>query len=229
MNRSRPLPLLALLAALCPAARAQEARLLPAATPPAAETPAAADACLAGAEDCTLVPGRKPGPGAMDAATEGVLIGMGAASSAQAAASAAAAQQRIQTVAASAPVSPAPEKTPAYDDETDYAGIGSKIINPAGATAVAAAPRAPAQAPARAPAVFTGRVDDSPSAPKTFTKATGLSYIRNQKVEALAGDRGSGLGTLVNDYKSGVSDPKLSGANVELAPGGTRASANTGN
>jgi hypothetical protein len=232
------LPLLAFTLALCPGAFAQ------APSPDGAAAPSAPavqpNTCVPGSEDCTLVPAHKPGE--MDSATEGVLVGMAApntpskdvpATAAAAAAVSAASQQRAQTIIASAALTPTPDKDPGYGDEsgTDYAGIGSKILNPGAGAAPAAAPRAASNpnpvASRPNSSSGPGKIDASVPAPAAFTKTGGLSYVRTQKIEAAAsGDRSTGLGALVNDFKAGASDAKLPAANEDLTPGGTRASGN---
>ena len=199
---------------------------------PDASGPLQPNTCVAGTEGCTPAARARASLAAasdgMDPTTEGVLVGMGAMPSKETDASV----KRAQALFASAALNASKNWSSGDDSGTDYAGIGSKIINPMASAAPAVAPRfsnASASSRLQPSSRGPGGVDATVAAPATFNKATGLSYVRNQKIEAAAGDQGTGLGTLVNDFKSGVSDPKLAGGNEELAPGGTRASDNGGN
>jgi hypothetical protein len=157
----------------------------------------------------------------LDPATEGVLVGMGAAIAASTEKDAA---KNPRTLVASA----APSAPIGSDDDsgTDYAGIGSKIINP-GATAADTTHHLSQDSNVAAAAAARPSFNvDAAAAPQTFTKASGFAYKHSANVEAATGDQGTGLGSLVHDFKSGVSDPKLGAANEDLSAGGTHASSN---
>jgi hypothetical protein len=220
------------LAAACPSAFAEETtsdgRII---VSPDSSAPLLPNMCVAGSEGCTPAASprtaRAVAPDALDPTTEAVLVEMGAPNTPSKETGAAAAKA-ARALIASASLTTNSGRDAGTGDEsgTDYSGIGSKIINPnAGAAAARLEAAQPAAFVRLEPSAGPARIDAS-AQPRTFTKASGFSYVRSQKIEAATGERGTGFGTLVNDFKSGVSDPKLKGANEDLTPGGTRASSN---
>jgi hypothetical protein len=180
--------------------------------------------CVIGTEGCAAGQTAMFSPAVpvegLDPATEGVLVGMGATISGSPEKDSA--KNARTLVASAAPAAPAGSDD---DSGTDYAGIGSKIINP-GAGADNAPHHLSQDTNVAAAAARPSFSVDAAPAPQSFTKATGFAYKHSVGIEAATGDQTTGLGSLVHDFKSGVSDPKLAGANEDLSAGGTHASSN---
>ena len=132
--------------------------------------------------------------------------------------------KRIQMLPQSAPtpvrqLKNVAKASPAVDENvTDYAGIGSQILNPGGGVAAKTWPAANPNTLAAAGHIDTpvgGVTSSAPPAP-----VTDLSYNRTIKIEATLGNKATALGSLSNDLTTVGSDPKLSGDGSGLKPAG---------
>ena len=175
--------------------------------------PAAAGQCVIGSAGCGLARGASFDPVAEDA-----LVGLG--------------QRAVLTLRTDAPGSAASEKRPplaapkpqdaadAANTGTDLFAIGGQIINPLGGAAPLRGATgmglgASASGAARQ-ATFDTHLDASGTAPVSVAKATGLSYVHSEKVEASLTGKSAAFG----------SDPKLSAGDADFAPGGFGAASN---
>jgi hypothetical protein len=175
--------------------------------------PAAAGQCIIGSEGCGLARGALFDPVAEDA-----LVGLG--------------QRAVLTLRTESPrqiatEKPAPLAAPKPQDASDAANsgtdvfaIGGQIINPLGGAAPLRGATtmnlgASASASARQ-ATFDTHLDASGTAPAPVAKATGLSYVQSQKVEAALTGKAAAFG----------SDPKLSAGDADFSAGGFGASSN---
>ena len=175
--------------------------------------PAAAGQCVIGSEGCGLARGA-----AFDPVAEDALVGLG--------------QRAVPTLRTDFPGRAAAETKPslpavkpqdvsdAPNAGADLFAIGGQIINPLGGAAplrAAAGTNLGASASAAArQATFDTHVDASGTAPAPVAKATGLSYVQSQKVEASLGGKAGAFG----------SDPKLSAGDADFSAGGFGASSN---
>jgi hypothetical protein len=178
--------------------------------------PAGSGQCVVGSDGCGLARGA-----AMDPVSEAVIVGLGQRAVPTLGGDAAA---KAAKLAAAAPAKPV--DTDVAGTSTDLVAIGGQIINPSGSQtpfhsatgmnlgAAAAAAEASSNLPRQA--TFDTRVDGSGIASAKPGKATGLSYIQSQKVEAAIGAK--------TDPFSG--DPKLNAGDADMSAGGTRASSN---
>lgn len=178
--------------------------------------PAGSGQCVIGSNGCGLAQGA-----AMDPVSEAAIVDLG--------------QRAVPTIGGgsaaraaklAAALAKAPDLSDAADTSTDLVAIGGQIINPGGAQtpfhsatgmnlgSVAAAAEGSSMLPRQA--TFDTRVDGSGIASVKPGKASGLSYIQSQKVEAAIGAK--------TDPFSG--DPKLNAGDADMSAGGTRASAN---
>jgi hypothetical protein len=96
---------------------------------------------------------------------------------------------------------------PPPDDGVDFAGIGSRIVNPGARGAEVPASGAAPAASARA-----------------FAKRTDFSNKPTQRIEDTSEDPKTNFGTLVREAAKSTDDPKLSPGDAGLQPLGTRAS-----
>ena len=198
-------PLFAVLLSLATAAAAEPLVPVP-------MGPAASGQCVIGSDGCGLARGA-----AMDPVSEAVIVGLG--------------QRAVPTIggessAKAAKMAAAAKAPDAAPDTTDLVAIGGQIINPLGAQtpfhsatgmnlgASAAAAEASSNLPRQG--TFDTHVDGSGIAAARPGKATGLSYVHTQKVEAAIGAK--------TDPFSG--DPKLNAGDADMGAGGTRASSN---
>lgn len=206
-------PLFAVLLSLASAAAADPLLPIP-------MGPAGAGQCVIGSDGCGLARGAS-----MDPVGEAVIVGLGQRAvptlggDAVEKAAKLAAAQIAQAVKA-------PETTDIAGSATDLVAIGGQIINPGGSAtpfrsatgmnlgAAAAAAEGSSMLPKQA--TFDTRVDGSGIASAAPAKASGLSYIHSQKVEAVVGAK--------TDPFAG--DPKLNAGDADMAAGGTRASSN---
>ena len=178
--------------------------------------PAASGQCVVGSDGCGLAKGAS-----MDPVGEAAIVGLGqrAVPTIGGDASAKLAERKA---AAAAPKAADPAEAA---DITDLVAIGGQIINPAGAgappfhsatgmnlSASAAAAEGASMRPRQA--TFDTHVDGSAIPTPTVGKATGLSYIQSQKVQATLGNKGAAFGT----------DPKLNAGDAGFGAGGTSAS-----
>jgi hypothetical protein len=174
--------------------------------------PAGSGQCVIGSDGCGLARGA-----AMDPVAEAVIVGLGQRAVPSLGGDSVAKANKMTNAAAKAPDAP---------DTTDLVAIGGQIINPIGGQtpfhsatgmnlgASAAAAEGSSMLPHQA--TFDTHVDGSGIEAAHAGKATGLSYVHSQKVEAVVGAK--------TDPFSG--DPKLNAGDADMGAGGTRASSN---
>jgi len=203
-------PLFAVLLALAASASADPLVAIP-------MGPAGAGQCVIGAEGCGVARGA-----AMDPVGEAVIVGLGQRAVPSLGGDA------LEKAAKMIAAQQAP-KAPAEDiagSATDLVAIGGQIINPGGAQAPfrsatgmslnAATAAAEGSSMLAKQATFDTRVDGAGIASAAPAKASGLSYLHSQKVEAVVGAKVDPFGV----------DPKLNAGDSDMAAGGTRASSN---
>lgn len=179
--------------------------------------PAASGQCVIGSDGCGVARGA-----AMDPVSEAVIVGLGQRAVPSLGGDA---LEKAEKMVAAQAAKTAPAEDVA-GSATDIAAIGGQIINPGGSAAPfrsatgmnlgAAAAAAEGSSMLPKQATFDTHVDGSAVASASPAKATGLSYVHSQKVEAVVGAKIDPFG----------SDPKLNAGDSGLGAGGTRASSN---
>ncbi|HXS99992.1 MAG TPA: hypothetical protein VN915_04920 [Elusimicrobiota bacterium] len=180
--------------------------------------PAGAGQCIIGSDGCGA-----PRGSAMDPVGEAVIVGLGQRAVPSLGGDA---LEKAAKMIAAQQAAKAPAAEDVAGSATDLVAIGGQIINPGGSAApfrsatgmslgaAAAAGEGSSMLPKQA--TFDTRVDGSAIAAAAPAKATGLSYVHSQKVEAVVGAK--------TDPFAG--DPKLNAGDAEMGAGGTRASSN---